>query len=189
MAESSNLLQQTVAKTIIQWGLTGLGCLFAPANLAMADVAVIPSLNATVSGLYFYEGNEILPFAQRTYGTQFTRGQARHINWELRMEHPSPAQRRDFPVYATYYDPQGQVLSAHSIDSYILPGWADSNHSSGWGWDQPGEWQPGNYRVEIQIEGQTVSTGYFTVVEQVSIPPSTNQPVTELDIPADLGEL
>lgn len=190
MAASRKSFQHSVATRVIQWGLAGLGCLCTLAALAGAGAGTIDSLNAAVTGLYFYEGNEIPPFGQRTYGTEFGREQARHINWELRLKHPSPAQRQDFSIYARYYDPQGQLLTEHSISSYILPGWTDSNHSSGWGWDEPGQWQPGSYRVEIQIGGQTVSTGSFVVVEQASIPPSDKPPVTgQPDIPPDLGEL
>jgi len=36
-------------------------------------------------------------------------------------------------------------------------GWASSQHSSGWGYNEPGTWPPGRYRLEVLVNGRKVA--------------------------------
>lgn len=148
----------------------------------------IPELRSEITKLLFYEsGAGVPPKAQRSYQTSFDANWARYINWELNIDHASPQQRLDFQVYAIYYKPDNSELTRHNISSYAEPGWTSSNHSSGYGDENPGLWTPGRYRVDIDINGNTVATGYFAVTDGLEVPPVHAGPPPE--IPADLGEL
>ena len=161
----------------------------------------IPSLNATVVELVFYESaRDQPPMGDRVYRTEFGQSQVRYICWELRMEHPNPGRKVSFRIEAKYYNPNGTLLTEHYIDSYFDTGWSNSNHSSGYGFDKPGNWVPGTYRVDIYIAGDMVASGTFEVVSDRGVYPPPEKPANRVypppekpdkhnDIPDDLGDL
>jgi len=147
----------------------------------------IQSLQANVSGLLFYESaREIPPLNERAYATEFAQSAARYVSWELRIDHPDPALRLDFRVSATYMDPKGNRLTEHHIDSHIEPGWTSSMHTSGFGYDDPGQWEIGQYRVDIVIDGRPVTSDFFSIVEEVS---ESSESEGSSEFPDDLGKL
>jgi len=148
----------------------------------------IPELQSEVTKLLFFEsGPDTPPKAQRSYQTSFDANWARYINWELNIDHASPPQRMNFQVYAVYYKPDNSELTRHNIKASAESGWTSSNHSSGYGRENPGLWTPGRYRVDIAINGNTVASGHFAVTDGLKAPPVHAGPPPE--IPADLGEL
>jgi hypothetical protein len=125
----------------------------------------VPSLSADVSELNFYEsGQDGIPYDQREYKTRFSKSATRCINWELNLEFPDPGRRIDFEITAVWYNPDGSVLNRQQKPSRIETGWTDSQHYIGWGWREPGNWDPGIYRIELFIEGQKVAGGSFEIV-------------------------
>lgn len=161
----------------------------------------IPSLNATAKELVFYESTRDLPpLRDRIYRTEFGQSQVRYVCWELRMEHPDPGRKVPFRIEAKYFNPKGALLTEHYIDSYFDTGWNSSNHSSGYGFDQPGNWVKGTYRVDIYIAGDMVASGTFEVVSDRGVyPPPENpanrvypppeKPDKKIDTSEGLGEL
>jgi hypothetical protein len=61
---------------------------------AQAPTGSIPSLNATVTALKFFEGpnmEDIPPLAARSYGARFDRARTRKMFWELSSATRRPA--------------------------------------------------------------------------------------------------
>lgn len=145
--------------------LISAACLFvATAAIAGQPRAEIPSLNATVNGLRFYEsGQGFPPKKERVYRTEFSHSQARFINWELDLKYPRPRQKTDFQIRAKYYRSGGKLLWDQTVNSYISPKWTSSNHSGGYGSKDPGTWKAGKYRVELFVDGAKVASGNFTM--------------------------
>ena len=79
------------------------------------------------------------------------------------MNRQKTGTRLDFKIDAVYYGPDGKVFANQSIDSYIDPTWQDSYHTTGWGWDSPGNYPLGTYRVDVSIDGQLVGSGSFSI--------------------------
>ncbi|MDR4497770.1 MAG: tetratricopeptide repeat protein [Candidatus Scalindua sp.] len=128
------------------------------------EKVVIPSMNARVAGLRFYEtGNSWKPCGKGEYGTSFSRSTTRNVNWELSLNYPSPTKKSYFTITAEYYDPHGNIIIRQSKESSIQPGRTSSSHFHGYGWSQPGKWETGTYRVDIIVEGQKVASGSFAV--------------------------
>ena len=148
----------------------------------------IPSLNARVESLVFYEsGKGFPPKKDRIYSTVFNQSQTRYINWELNLNYPKPVKRIEFPIHYKYYNPQGKILTEHHINSYIETNWTSSNHSGGY---NAGTWVTGTYRVEVYIDGKMVTSGNFKVVSgKVEIPNKKGLNKKKMDMPDDLGEL
>jgi len=137
--------------------------LTAPARPSMA-VRRIPSLNATVTSLRFYEsGSNGLPHDQRVYGNTFPASTTRFIAWELSLKHPHPGVHRDFDISATWLRPDGSVWTQQTCPSHVEPLWTLSWHDCRWGWNEPGHYMPGTYQVELFVEGKSVAKGRFTI--------------------------
>ncbi len=146
----------------------------------------IPSLNATVKELVFYESaRDLPPLKDRIYRTEFGQSQVRYVCWELRMEHPAPDRKVPFRIEAKYFNSNGALLTAHYLDSYLGPGWNSSNHSSGYGFEKPGNWVPGTYRVDIYIAGDMVASGTFEVVSDRGVYPPPEEPANRVYPPPE----
>ena len=127
----------------------------------------IPSLNATVISLDLFEGGAgPVPRAERVYRTTFDRATSRFISWQLQLHHPPPATRIDFSIDTTISRADGTVLASHTSTAYIDEGWTNSYRTSGLGWATAGFWQPGTYRTELAVAGETVAAGEFEVVDR-----------------------
>ena len=152
----------------------------------------ISSLNATVTGLRFYEsGHGKVPYKQRAYRTEFPKSSTRYVYGELRLEYPKGSPRTDFEVLAIYYNPDGSIFGQHSQKFYIDPEFTSVACASGRGWSESGNWEIGTYRVNLLIKGQKIASGSFSITagKAESIKPRKRPGEKKSDIPDDLGEL
>lgn len=128
----------------------------------------IPSLQADVIDLRFYEsGAESVPRERRLYSMSFPKESARYINWELFITHEDfqRNERVDFEMNAVWTDPSGNVFTHQTTDSYLSPEWTSSWHGHGWGYDDPGYWGVGTYRVDIFIKSRKVASATYEIYE------------------------
>ncbi len=124
----------------------------------------IPSLQANVTGLYFFESGTLVPsYDQWIYQEGFSQADARYVNWVLDLAHPSAGQQIDFTIQWTLRSEDGSVDLSFTQDSYLQPGWTSSYHWSGYGWPDPGNWQAGAYWVTLYIDGNVVAEGSFYI--------------------------
>jgi hypothetical protein len=124
----------------------------------------IPSLQARVTGVRFYEGVvDPPPISHRVYSNRFAQATSRFIWWEINLAYPDPGRRIDFSVTAVCYRPDGIVLNRQAQHYFIQSPWTGSEHSMGFGGHEPGTWAPGIYKVELFVEGKNVGGGTFEI--------------------------
>jgi hypothetical protein len=124
----------------------------------------IPSLPADLTELRFFEAGYNQPARdERVYSRRFAAAEARYISYELNLEFPERDSEAVFEVEAVYYRPDGSVLSDFVANYHLQPGWTTSWHAKGWGWDEPGNWSTGQYRVELYVEGQQIASDTFEI--------------------------
>jgi hypothetical protein len=125
----------------------------------------IPFYEARVSGFRFFEGGkDAAETGQRRYGARFSRATSRFINWELRLDHQG-IRTKLIQIEVIYFHPDGSEMNRHyQIDNVVpeFPGWS-SLHSRGFGWEAPGNWPPGKYRVELHIRETKAAAGEFEI--------------------------
>ncbi|MXY35863.1 MAG: M1 family metallopeptidase [Dehalococcoidia bacterium] len=127
----------------------------------------IPSLDATVVALEFFEAPLALPpVDERVFRTTFDRSVTRYITWHLQLVHAAPAARIDFSIDTTIYRSDGSIATSFGSTSYIDEGWTNSYRSSGWGSATGGAWHPGIYRAELAIGGEPIARAGFEVIDQ-----------------------
>ena len=124
------------------------------------------SLRTRIAGLKFYEGGkELIPYGLRVYREEFSRSKSRYIYWQLDLEHLPLYSPVDFDIDAVWHKPDGSIWVRRTTSTRVQAGWDSSWHVSSWGWDAPGNWSPGIYRLELSIGRQKVATGVFEIVE------------------------
>ncbi len=112
---------------------------------------------------FFESGSDVPPYGRRSYAQRFPRADTRIVNWELQLAFADPNPRRDFVIHAAYHKPDGSVLSRSQRTSYGEAGWRGIMQAAGVGWNEPGRWQAGTYRVELNAAGQKIAEGSFEV--------------------------
>ncbi len=124
----------------------------------------IPSLQAKVTGVKFFEGGvDAPPFSHRIYSNRFSRATTQLVWWDLSLAYPDPGRRIDFSVESVCSNTVGAVLNRQSLHYFIQASWTSSTHSMGFGGREPGFWTPGIYKVELFVEGENVGSWTFEI--------------------------
>jgi hypothetical protein len=158
--------QHTVAFYDIQ--PAGGPAYFVPATLT-ALKPDIPSLNARVVSLRFYESDTHgLPREQQAYAQRFASDTTRYINWVLDLEHPSPGRRINYKITAIYLRDNGtplweEIWRQTTKNSHVEVDWTWSYQEWSYGFGDPGNWEIGNYRVDIYVEGKKIASAPFEI--------------------------
>jgi hypothetical protein len=148
-------------------------------------VKPIPSLNAHLTALRFFEGHSCgtLPPERRAYRQRFAKVITRDIFTEITLEYPKREQRLDFTIQAVYQHKtpeDGKIVNRPELKTY-LP--ADSQRSLHvFRTDEGnvccslicrhesdplplGGWSVGSYIVDVYINGDKVTSGSFEIYE------------------------
>ena len=129
-----------------------------------ADEAAFLSLHARKRLLRFYEaGKPLVPYDDRDPQTSFAAKDARYIWWELELHYPTLPQRVNFRLHAVYSNADNKVIFEDDFDTYAEAGWDHSHHTKGYGFDEPGQWAKGRYRVEIYAGHRLITSNGFSI--------------------------
>lgn len=129
-----------------------------------APVSGLSKLNSRVEYIKFFEeADRELDISSLKYQNRFSSLTSRYIYYELGLTHPQPESRIDFKIHDIYYRSDNSIFAQRTSDYYVLPWWTDSQHRRGEGWDIPGMWPVGNYRVELYSDGTKLATGWFEI--------------------------
>jgi hypothetical protein len=113
----------------------------------------------------FFESGAIDPPAsQRQFKTDFSRTATRYINFFILAKNLLYRNRGHKPlVRGRYFYPDGSFMGEATVNVEVSPDWQDTNLWAGWGWDNPGNWSMGTYRVDILFGDTKVGEGRFTI--------------------------
>jgi hypothetical protein len=129
-----------------------------------------------VSFYLFEAGEDPSNAANHNYANTFTQSEARVIYGDVNLEHPSPDGDMAFEMVAIYYGPGGDAYGEVSIEPIIEPGWTMSNWIVGFGWDDPGYWDAGNYQVDVLVGESVIASDYFEIIQFTPTPEPTLTP-------------
>ena len=122
------------------------------------------SLDAQVTDMKFFESAPIpVPGAPRVYSQTFDQSSTRFIYWELSLTHPGPAEELAFEIIAVFYRGDGSIFreqtGGFTVEANVLASW----HVTGTGFDEPGSWSLGSYRVNLTVDGVLVASETFQI--------------------------
>jgi len=112
---------------------------------------------------FFNSGEDPIETAQRDYSHNFGQSSARVIYCELDLNHPRPEENMAFMMNAVYHDPDGGVYGDVMIIPVVEAGRTSSNWILGYGWDGPGNWGVGTYRVDVYVGDDKVTSDSFEI--------------------------
>jgi hypothetical protein len=113
----------------------------------------------------FYEdGRSNVLNKDRRYATEFARETSRFIYCRLEMESNLWKNKdRSYTFTWKYINPDGSLRGEVSLPFTVRKEWRTAWVSHSWGWDKPGYWPPGDYRVVVLLDGQPFGEKVFTV--------------------------
>ncbi len=116
-------------------------------------------------GIRFYEaGWSNVPKKDRRYTTEFARETSRFIYCQLDMESNLWKDKdRSYTFVWKYMNPDGRLRGEVALPFTVRKEWRTAWVSRSWGWDKPGYWPPGDYRVVVLLDGHPFGEGVFTV--------------------------
>ena len=139
-----------------------------------------PLLNPRVAGIRFFEGGcEASREGPVLYTNVFNQQTARCIYWQLNLVFDRQPERADFEIDAVYHGPGNRVFARHTANAYVEEGWTNSQHATGEGWPQPGNWESGDYLVELFAGDRLIASAGFAVTEHPETSPALVAPPGE----------
>jgi hypothetical protein len=115
----------------------------------------------------FFEGtgNAPAPKSDNEFKTDFSRTTARYVHFLVVGKNLLYRNRTQKPlIIGRYYYPDGTLFGEARIDAVEVPAsWELAELWTGWGWDKPGNWTLGTYRVEVLFGNTKVGEGRFTI--------------------------
>jgi hypothetical protein len=112
---------------------------------------------------FFPTGYKMCSQSQRAYRTVFSRKETTFVGWELGLELPAPGRRLDYQIKAHWFKPDGSLLTHQTAQAYCKATWTAPWSARSWGYQEPGNWEPGTYRVEFFINGTKAAEENFTI--------------------------
>ncbi len=133
-----------------------------PDRLVRYDV---PGARARVDWLRFVASSGTLPpLSERRYADRFDSRTLRFLRWEIRFNHEPPGQRVAVPIICTWYQPNGKLLVADTLDGTIEAEWRNAHlWGPGRGWPDPGRWGKGRYRVRCMMDAGFLAQREFVI--------------------------
>ncbi|MFB3885353.1 MAG: hypothetical protein ACE144_08985 [Thermodesulfobacteriota bacterium] len=113
---------------------------------------------------FFESGATDPPASERQFKTDFSRTSTRYINFFVLAKNLLYRNRSQKPlVRGRYYYPDGSFMGEATVNVEIPSTWQDTNLWAGWGWDKPGNWSIGTYRLDILFGDTKVGEGRFSI--------------------------
>ncbi|MCU0581884.1 MAG: hypothetical protein MUF26_05475 [Syntrophales bacterium] len=118
-----------------------------------------------LQGVRFYEGPATnVPGNERRFAAQFARKASRFIWCQVDMESSLWQDRDRRYIFGwQYLNPDGSLRGELSLPFTVRREWQTAWVSHSWGWDEPGHWLPGDYRVLVFVDGRPLGEGTFTI--------------------------
>jgi len=121
----------------------------------------------------FNSGEDPMASAQRVYSHNFSQTNARIIYCELDLKHTGLKKNKAFVIQAVYHDPDGVKYGQAQIETVVEAGWTWSNWVLGFGWDYPGNWEVGTYRVDLYVGDEKIASDSFKIQPEPSATPTS----------------
>jgi hypothetical protein len=118
------------------------------------------------------------------------RATTRYVYAELELANPWRYVSMEYKIVARFIKPDGSLMGESEGRVETNPEWETYYHSQGWGWEEPGNWSPGDYRVEIEIDHEPRKTAEFTIYDDLPERPrpSFSAPFSRRRIPLFSGQ-
>lgn len=125
----------------------------------------------------FESPGKAVPVSQRHYATSFNRATTRYVFAEVRGRNLLYRKRDFYPIVILRYFKDNGAYAGEMIvhRAIVRASWRDALIAGGWGWNTPGHWPAGRYRVEVWLSNDR-KVGETTFTIRTGLP--TTPPMT-----------
>jgi hypothetical protein len=129
------------------------------------DFGTIPQAQARITGLRFYSSLKYGDMkGEHQYAAQFDKNRTGFIYWQLTLDFPAPGKPVDVPLHFLWSHPDGTIFYENTITIKLEADWTNDTYYVWDGWNKPGYWAPGLYRLEIYSGGKLVATSSYEII-------------------------
>ena len=89
-------------------------------------------------------------------------------------------------IDTVFFRNDGGTFAQQSTEVAVNANWTSLWHSAGSGWNDPGQWAVGRYRVELSIENELAATAWFEITDDFKLVLDQGSLV---DLPSQLQQL
>jgi hypothetical protein len=123
-----------------------------------------PAMQAKFTGIQFFESpQDMLASADRKYDYSFKASDTRYVGVELSFARPKSVPPGAMAVECAISDPDGATLAKLTIPFDPDTDWETFQNARHWGYDRPGQWAKGVYRVACTASGRWIADTAFEI--------------------------
>lgn len=112
----------------------------------------------------FGDGSLLSHEQEQRYAREFVRETSRFIYCRVDVQSKLWQTRdRSYSFVWKYINPDDSLRGEVSLPFTVRKEWRTAWVSHSWGWDNPGNWPPGDYRVVVLLDGRPFGEGAFTI--------------------------
>ena len=119
-----------------------------------------------ISVKFFEEGPNLPQSSEFKFNTAFSKKAARYVYAFITVKNNLYNIKDQKPgLAAKFYKPDGTFWGDSPSGTVILSSWKEADIWVGWGWDNPGYWDAGVYRIDIYLGNKKIGEGKFAIYE------------------------
>ncbi len=120
------------------------------------------------TGMNFWESPGVaLSPKQRVYSHKFNKSETRFVYTSVEIKNLLyNVFDADVNVYLKYYNPEGYLWGVPKISVTLNKDWEYVDIYNGYGFINPGNFEPGVYKVEAYYQGELLGSDYFTILDK-----------------------
>ncbi len=133
-----------------------------------------------VLGLKFFEsGREALPLEKHHYQTQFPKSSSRYMNCKISFKNLLfGVKDHSHDILFRYYKPDGSLFGEFNTRIQMPSTYDYPATWRGFGYEEPGNWQPGTYQVRVWVDNKFAASSQFKIYDD-SEAASSSIPITQ----------
>lgn len=126
----------------------------------------------TVTSIRFFEAGYDPPAdSERTFSFTFPQSASRYIWCQVdTVNNLYNIRSHTHDIEFRYHRDDGTFVGESKGSWTFKPEWETSWNQHGWGWNTPGNWEPGVYTVKVLMDGKQVGQNQFTITQDLVRP-------------------
>lgn len=115
-----------------------------------------------------FAGGPKIPAAKdRLYQDKFSQPETQYVYVEINYRNAFYKQSdSELPIKVQYYAPDGRLLGENQRTAHPQKDWESALFIDKWGYEQPGQWQPGMYKAKVYFAETPAGEISFEILRQ-----------------------
>lgn len=137
--------------------------LIAEEYFEITDNFSLSSIDGKVVEISLFEYGENYIADDVEFTDEFRGDKTRYVYWRVAISHKELEEFIGYPIKAVYYNPDGSVLGEKSGYCLFIAGPTQSYGFGNFGWNEPGNWEKGVYKIELYIGNDRIGEKTFEI--------------------------